>query len=1260
MDRNRMITPRSFPILLTATVLAAGCSDGAVGAGPGGGGSDGATGQSDGQLGDASDAGPTTEDAGSPLPQDTGVTPPLDTAVHPIDGGAPDSGPTLPGELVALTLSPPLATLPIGASLPFELVGKFDDGSSMSLADVAKWTSSEPVVASISPLGVALANSAGETTIEAAISGQVAKATITVTPLKITKLTVDPTSATVSVGATVGFSALVTLQDGSTDNVSNAVSWSSDELNVATVDGKGVATGVAAGKTTIRAKLGDLEASATLDVSGAKLTGLSLSPVDPVLTIGATVAFAAEASFDDGSVAEVTKAATWSSSAPTIVSVNSGGVATALAAGTAIIEAKHGGLSATRIVTVQKTQLASLAITPAKATVAAGAKQAFKLQGTYSDGSKGDLTASGVWTTEPAGIAVVSNAPGSQGQATGLIAGTAKVRASFGGKSAEAELVVSAATLKSIAITPADPKVPKGIKLKVRAHGTYSDGKVLEVTGKVVWSSGDSAVATVSNAADSAGWLKGIKEGKTTITAQLDGIKGSTSVTVSAAALVKITVKPATFDLPVGLKQAFTASGQYSDGAVVDVTSTAVWSSTDAKVAAVSNAKGGQGIVAGLSAGKVQIKATVSGLVGVAQVTVKAPELIELTIGPNNLTRKAGQKVQYYAMAVYSNSKSQNVTGQAQWSSSNTSVANILKSGNFIGVASALKPGKTTITAKFKGKTASTQLTVVNPELLSVQVTPAAWTMAVGMPMQFQAVALFSDDSSQNVTFQSDWTSTNYKIAQVGNKMGGFGGGNKGRVMALQPGNTKIKAAWKGMVGSASVTVTPAQVTGLSLFPGEQTMAVGQFRGFQATLLYSDGTAVQANWQATWTSSNSKVAAALNGQGQKGYVQGLAPGTATITASAQGFKATAKVVVTAAEAKELQIMPGVATVAKGVPVKFNVVAVFTDDTTQYVGGQATFTSSDKKVAVAFNGGQMGGLVQTLAPGKVTIKCSWKGLSTSAELTVKPAELKELQITPTNPTVAPGSWVKFNAVAVYTDDTTQQMSNLASWKSSHPSVASVSNMMQGMGKGLTQALKPGTSTISATWNGKTGSTKLTVPTAALIEIQVTPFSPILPLGYLTMFKATGVFSDYTVQDLTWLASWTSSDTKVATIATVGMAKGLVTPLSAGKATITAAFQGTKGSTVLSVTAAKLKSIAITPASAKLKVQQQVPLQAAGTFDDGTKLNLTPFVLWKSDKPPVVSVSNAQGSKGVAKGLGKGAAKVSAIRDGVTGVASVVVE
>ena len=188
MHRHYIALKRNSSLVSVALLLAMGCSDSAVVSGPAGPGADGSGANADGLVADASDTITRAPDSGPIGPLDTGVTPPP-------DAGSVDAGPTLPGELVALTLSPPLATLTIGATLPFELIGKFADGKTSPLADLAKWSTSNPAAVTISPLGVALATGAGEATIEAAIAGHIAKATVTVTPLKVTKLVIDPPSA---------------------------------------------------------------------------------------------------------------------------------------------------------------------------------------------------------------------------------------------------------------------------------------------------------------------------------------------------------------------------------------------------------------------------------------------------------------------------------------------------------------------------------------------------------------------------------------------------------------------------------------------------------------------------------------------------------------------------------------------------------------------------------------------------------------------------------------------------------------------------------------------------------------------------------------------------------------------------------------------------------------------------------------------------------------------------------------------------------
>ena len=1171
-------------------------------------------------------------------------------------------GSSLPGKLVALTLEPAVATIPIGASLSLDLTGKFADGTSKKINDLAKWTSSSPDVISVSQAGLALGVGAGSATVTATVEGTQATAQVAVSTKKLQALTITPDSGSVQVGGSLAFAAIATMSDGTKESVTDSVTWTSSEPKIATIDAKGLAIGVGAGDATISANIGLVSGQAKLQVKAAQVTAINVEPVDPTLTIGESVSFTATATYADGKVADITKTAKWTSSQDDIVAVSNAGLATAKKPGSATITAEFGGQNGSRVVTVKPATLTKLVIAPLQATVPAGGKQVFTVIGTFSDGASKDFTESATWSVQPKTVAAISNAPGTQGHATGLGAGEATVTATFGKVVATAKLSVTAATLKSIAINGA-VGMAKGVQKQLKAIGTYSDSKALDITDKVTWQSSNEKVVTVSNTAPK-GWIAAVAEGKATLTASLDGVSGKVEVPVSAAALIKVLVDPSTKVMEAGLKESFGAKAQYSDGSVIDVTSQVVWSSSDPTVAAVSNAKANAGTVSALKAGSVTIKAALGSTIGTSKVTVKQPTLTDLTIGPHNVSRKAGQYVQYWAIAVYSNGATQNVTKQASWETSDASIATIQKGGNWKGVAQGKKKGVATITAKYAGKSVSTKLTVTNPTLVQVQVSPAAWESPVGIPMQFQAVALFSDDSSQNVTWQATWNSTNKTVAQVGNKGGGggFGGGgaNKGRTQSLSPGKTEITATWQGKTGKASLTVTQAKQTGIQIFPGTQTMPAGDWRKFEASLLWSDGKSNPVTQWVSWSSSDSSIAAALNGNGQKGLIQGLKPGKATITAAGLGFKATATIVVTDAKVKSLQLTPASSTVAKGVPVLFKTSAVFTDGTSQDVSWQTTYTSSDPSIVSVNNGnGPMKGMAQTLKAGTVTIKATAKGQTATATVTVKPAELKELQVTPIQPKIAVGAFGKLECVAVFTDGTTQQITWLATWTSSKPDVAAVSNINQ-PGKGFVQGLKAGETVISAQWGGKTGTTKLTVQQAALLEIQVTPFSPVLPIGYTTQFQATGVFADNTTQNLTGQASWTSSNAKIASVVSAWQGKGRVTPLAAGTVEIIATFGGKQGKTKLKVTAAALTKIEVTPPTATLKQSQQAQLLATGHYADGTKIPLNAYVLWKSDKVSVAPVSNAGGSKGRVTAIAKGTATISAIKGKVTGTAKVTVQ
>lgn len=1185
-------------------------------------------------------------------------------------GGADssDGGGVVISEIVAIGIDPPAISLPVGGQIAFTLTGKLADGSSADVTALATWTSTAPGVVAVSPGGGAVAIGAGSAEVRAQIGALQTAAKISVVPSKLVALAIAPETASIVVGEALQLGAVGTFADGTKQNLGLVVAWSSEAPEIVAVGKDGTVTGKAGGSATIEAKLGDVSATATITVLTSKPTGLAIEPIDPTVPVGGGLALSAIATYDDSGTADVSAQAAWSSASPDVAQVDGKGNLIALSAGSCLITAKFAGLSAERLVTIIAPKLQKLIVDPTTLTLPAGGSGQLTAKGTWDDGSTTDLTASAVWEATPPGVVSVSNAPGSQGKITGQAPGSAKVTATFGGITTEAVVTVAAAQLASLAITPPTPSAPKGVTLQLELLGTYDDGSVEKLTDAAVWGSNNPTVVTVSTSGKTIGQATAVGIGQASVTASYDGLTTTAIFTVSAAALTGVKVEPAKVELEAGQKTSLAAKATYSDGAEVDVTQGATWSVGNTQIAEVQNSAGAAGVLNAKAPGATTVTATLGNKSGQASVTVKAPTLSELQIGPIDPERKAGQQVQFFVMALYSNGTSQNVTFQAEWSSSNTNVASIGNTGAQKGRAQAKNAGTATITATFGGKSVTTTMKVTDPDPVEVQISPAYWEMATGTPMQLQAIVIFSDGSSQNVTFQAQWSGSDGKIASVGNGGGPGGPGGpggqgpnvKGRIIALTPGTITVTATYQGLSGKATIVVKPASPVAISIFPGIQDCAPGQFRAVQVTLQFSDGSSLPVTQAATFTSSNAAVASALNGQNQKGFVQCLSAGEAKIKATFQGFTAEASITVKSATLDFLAIAPGAATVAKGVPVMLQVTAHFTDGSSQPINGQATLTSDNPAVAAVIDAGPLSGVVQTLTPGKATITAQYGGKKATAVVTVTAATVQELQITPSAPNLAPGSWTKFEAVAVMSDQTTQQVTNLASWASSAPAVLAIDDTPGGLGKGLAQAISAGTTVVSATWGGVTAKVSVEVKAATLVEIQVTPFVPTLAVGMLTPFKATGIYSDFTTQDLTNIVSWTSSAPAVGSISSTLGTKGFFTPLGGGKTTVKAVYLGKTGSSEVTVTDAKLQKIVVSPQNASVEKGKMVQLQATGDFGGGLQLNLTPYVTWLPTTPGIVAISNAWGSKGEMTGLSPGATTVEAIFAGVKGSTKVTVK
>ena len=174
--------------------------------------------------------------------------------------------------LTSIAVTPANPTNLAGATQQFTATGTYSDGSTQNLSNRVTWASSKTAVATINTNGLATAISAGTTTISAALSGMTGSTTLTVqTPPTLTSIAMTPANPTILVGATQQFTATGTYSDGSTQNLSNRVTWTSSKTAVATINTNGLATGVSAGATVISAALSGVTATNTLTVQAAPL-----------------------------------------------------------------------------------------------------------------------------------------------------------------------------------------------------------------------------------------------------------------------------------------------------------------------------------------------------------------------------------------------------------------------------------------------------------------------------------------------------------------------------------------------------------------------------------------------------------------------------------------------------------------------------------------------------------------------------------------------------------------------------------------------------------------------------------------------------------------------------------------------------------------------------------------------------------------------------------------------------------------------------
>ncbi len=777
-------------------------------------------------------------------------------------------------------------------------------------------------------------------------------------------MSVSPSSTSVAFGSTKQFTATGSYSDGTTKDLTSSATWSSSSTAVATVSASGLANAVAAGASNIQASFSGVKGSAALTVTAPAptVTSIVVSPSSISLAAGGSQKFSATAIYSDSTTQDVTSSATWTSSAASVATVDTNGNASAIAVGNTTILASLNGMSGAVALTVSattKVNLVSLAISPSTSSVTVGTSVQLHATGSYSDGSTKDLTSQVTWSSGNASVSTVS----ASGLVSTLAPGVAVVSATSGSISGAANLNVaaSAPTVSSVTVV-ANSTMGIGGSQQLGAQATLSDGSTQDVSSRVTWSSSKTNIATV----DGTGKMVAVASGTVTVTATLpEGVSGSATVTVNTASLAALSVSPDGLNLPIGVTQQFTASGDFSDGTTQDLTSTVAWSTSDPTLATVD----ANGVVTTIAAGTVVITASKGGQSDTSTLTIVPAKLVSISVqGKGQMSAFTSQ--QFTALGVFDDGSTQPLPN-ATWTSSASGIATV----DANGVVTAFSAGNATITATFDSVSGSTSVTVTNATISSLTISPLNGSASVDTSTQFTATGQFSDGSTQDLTAYVIWTSSVGSVATIS---------NSGVASALSNGVTTITASYGSATASTQLTVSPAKLVSLAIVPANPVMAPHTRMQLKVVGTYSDGSTSSNINVSSWKSSKNRFATMRSG----GVVFAKRAGSSTITVTAAGLSASTTLTISSATLKSIAITPANATISVGSTQQYTATGTLSDNNQvdlTYVGHWA---SSNASVALISNTPGQPGLATAVVSGSTNISVTVNGVSSLTGLTVQ--------------------------------------------------------------------------------------------------------------------------------------------------------------------------------------------------------------------------------------------------------------------------------
>ncbi|MGL4191155.1 MAG: Ig-like domain-containing protein [Vibrio sp.] len=324
---------------------------------------------------------------------------------------------------------------------PFTATAIYSDNTRLEVTKTAKWTSSNPNIATIDK-GLATAINIGNTDIKASISDIDSQSIrLNVVKPNLENIEIISSKHNLNLGDNITLTAQAIFSNGIREDITTQVKWSSSDSAIISIDNNGNIQAIDLGQANIRAQMGTIEQSLTLTVIGSPITKIELNSPSAPLKIGQSHPLKVTASNANNIDIDITNDATFTASPSNIIEISEKGVITARQPGAVTVTAEYNQIKADTIINVA--DFDRIIIEPRTAHLALGETKQLKALGIYDDiAEKEDITNKVSWSLiNPDNTHLILS---NQGQVTGLKASTENdnIKISFGSHEAIGSVLV--------------------------------------------------------------------------------------------------------------------------------------------------------------------------------------------------------------------------------------------------------------------------------------------------------------------------------------------------------------------------------------------------------------------------------------------------------------------------------------------------------------------------------------------------------------------------------------------------------------------------------------------------------------------------------------------------------------------------------------------------------------------------------------------------------------------------------------------------